>query len=267
VLDADCHPSPDVLAAVAARMAAGARSVQVSYLVANPGHSIATGLRYAAFASMNHVRPRGRSALGISCGLLGTGMAFRREVLERTPWEATGLVEDAEQHLRLVEAGERVTFAPNAVVTSAMPTSRPVRDVQQLRWERGRLGLARHAPRLLAGGVREGNLQKAAAGLDLLVPPQSVVAAAGLGVAATAALLGSRRTAALATGGVAAQLLHVLGALALVRAPLVAYRALLGAPLLAASKLRAYIRIAGGGGPRDWERTPRETAAATVDVP
>src|SRR5207244_13012924 len=144
VLDADCRPSPNLLAAIAARMTGDARALQASYLVANPGSSTATGLRYAAFASMNHVRPRGRSALGISCGLPGTGMAFRRELLERVPWEATGLVEDLEQHIRLVEAGERVTFVSEAAVTSPMPSSRLARDVQQERWERGRLGLIRH---------------------------------------------------------------------------------------------------------------------------
>ena len=104
------------------------------------------------------------------------------------------------------------------------------------------------------------------AGLDLLVPPQSVIAAGGVGVAALAALSGRRRTAALAAGGVAAQAIHVFGGLVLVRAPPAAYRALLGAPVLAASKLRTYLRIATGGGPSDWERTPREPAGATVDV-
>jgi len=266
VLDADCHPSRNLLAAVAARMAGGARAMQVSYLVANPGASVATGLRYAAFASMNHVRPRGRSALGVSCGLLGTGMAFGRELLERVPWHATGLVEDLEQHIRLVEAGERVTFVAEAAVTSPMPSLRAAQDVQQERWERGRLDLVRHAPRLLARGFGEGNLDEAVAGLDVLVPPQSVLAAAGAGVGAVAAMTGCRRTALMAAAGLAAQAIHVVGALALVGAPAAAYRALLGAPLLAARKLRTYIRIATGAGPTSWDRTPRDPRAVTVDA-
>src|SRR5207248_922915 len=83
----------------------GAEAVQVAYLAANPGESDAAALRWAGFALMNVVRPRGKSALGLSCGLLGTGMAFRAELLRRVPWRSRGLTEDLEEHVRLAEAG------------------------------------------------------------------------------------------------------------------------------------------------------------------
>ena len=70
----------------------------------------------------------------------------------------------------------------------------------------------------------------------------------------------------MAAAGLAAQAIHVVGALALVGAPAAAYRALLGAPLLAARKLRTYIRIATGAGPTSWDRTPRDPRAVTVDA-
>jgi 1,2-diacylglycerol 3-beta-glucosyltransferase len=262
LVDADCRPSENLVAAVTRRMRAGARSVQVAYLVANPEASAATALRYAAFASWNHVRPRGRSALGLSAGLLGTGMAFRPDVLRRVPWEAGGLVEDLEQHVRLVEAGERVHFAPEAAVTSPIPAVQEASDVQESRWERGRLEVARrHAPRLVVDGLRRGDVRRLAAALDLLIPPQSILAAATVATAGAAALLRMPRTAAAAVGGLVAQGVLAIAGLALVRAPASAYAGLLAAPALVLRKLRVYLRIARGRGPSRWERTPRDPGA------
>jgi cellulose synthase/poly-beta-1,6-N-acetylglucosamine synthase-like glycosyltransferase len=259
VVDADCAASPDLATAVADRMAGEVRAVQVSYLVANPGHSPGTALRYAAFASMNHVRPRGRSALGLSAGLLGTGMAFRRDLLERVPWHAGGLVEDLEHHVRLVEAGERVAFAPEAAVTSPMPTAGEATDVQESRWERGRLEVARqHAPRLIGDGLRRGDARRLQAALDLLIPPQSILAAATAAVAGVAGVLRMPRAASVAVAGLLSQGALAIGGLALVRAPAAAYSGLLAAPALVVRKLRVYARIALGRGPSRWERTPRE---------
>lgn len=260
VVDADCRPSPNLLTAMAARLESGAAAVQAAYVVANPERSAATGLRYAAFALMNHVRPRGRDALGLSCGLLGTGMGFGRPLLERVPWLAHGLAEDAEQHVRLVEAGERVRFAHEAAVESPMPAGAAAGELQQSRWERGRLELARrHAPRLLADGLRERDARRLFAAADLVLPPQSLLSAAGLLTAAAAALLRLRVTLRAALACLAAQAVLVLGGLALVRAPAAAYRALLQAPLLIAAKLRVYAGFARGGAPTEWERTPRES--------
>jgi hypothetical protein len=259
VIDADCHPSRNLLVAVAARMREGAGAVQASYLVANPERSPATALRYAAFASMNHARPRGKSALGLSCGLLGTGMAFSPALLERVPWTADGLTEDGEQHLNLVEAGERVVFAPEAAVTSAMPASAAGRETQQLRWERGRVELAcRRAPRLLIEGARRGDVRRLHAGFDVMVPPQSLLAAATAATMVGGLALRLRTVAAVAAGGIASQVLLAIGGLRLVHAPATAYRALAHAPTLIAAKLLVYARIALARGPAAWERTPRD---------
>src|SRR3712207_5959010 len=101
VVDADCTASPNMLTEMARRLRTGDDAVQVRYTVANPEASAASAARYAAFALVNVVRPRGRSALGLSAGLLGSGMAFSTERLDRVPWTSHGLTEDAEQHLRL----------------------------------------------------------------------------------------------------------------------------------------------------------------------
>ena len=244
VVDADCTVSTNFVDAVATRLAAGARAVQASYLVSNPEQSHAAAARYAGYALVNHVRPLGKSALGLSCGLFGSGMAFDAALLREHPWSAFAVTEDAEYHLQLVEAGLRVEFAPEASVESAMPTSLDVAGTQRERWESGRFDLARgRALRLVAMGVQRHDPARLNAGLELLMPPQSLLLAANLAFA--------RRP------GLAAQAVYVLGGLAVVGAPAAVYRSLAMAPLLVARNARLYARLAGGWRPRGWVRTKR----------
>jgi 1,2-diacylglycerol 3-beta-glucosyltransferase len=258
VVDADCTVSRNLPQALAVRLVAGARAVQASYVVSNPEESATSAARYAGFVLVNHVRPLGRSALGLSCGLLGSGMAFRADLLREHPWNAFGVTEDAEYHLHLVAAGERVEFAPEAWVASGMPAIPEAAKSQRERWETGIRRLARdYGPRLVAAGLRERDPVRLNAGIELVLPPQSLLMAANAGVAAAAIVLrapGAARTAAL---GLAGQVAFVLGGLALVGAPKSAYRSLATAPLLAARNAGLYSRLLRGRGEREWVRTPR----------
>ncbi|HEY0390958.1 MAG TPA: glycosyltransferase family 2 protein [Solirubrobacterales bacterium] len=261
MVDADCTVSPNMLRAIDRRLRSGAGAVQVDYVADNPQDSHVSALRFGAFALADTVRFLGKQRLGLSCGLVGTGMGFRRELLERTPWNATGLVEDGEYHLHLVLAGERAEFVPEASVSQAVPTSMRASSEQQARWERGRLQLIRNwSPRLLAAGVAERDVVRVQAGLECLLPPQSLIAAGNLGSLLAGLLLGHRRLVALSALSLAAQATFILAGLRLVRAPAQVYRALLLAPLLVASKMRLYARFLLGQGPTGWTRTERETA-------
>jgi GT2 family glycosyltransferase len=258
VVDADCAVTPNLLTAVEARIRAGASVVQVAYLVGNPDASAVAALRYASFALVNLVRPLGKARLGLSAGLFGTGMAFRRELLARHPWASHSLVEDQEQHLRLVAAGERVMFAPEARVVSAMPTTLRRSSSQQLRWDAGRARLIRTwTPRLLAAGLRRRDAAQLHAALEPLVPPQSLLLAANLAAALLALRAGPvlRRVAA---GNLAGQAAFVAGGLVLVRSPATVWRSLACAPALVAWKLALLVRLWSGRGPTRWVRTERE---------
>jgi glycosyltransferase involved in cell wall biosynthesis len=257
LVDADCTCSENFLRAINRRLAAGARAIQVDNVVGNPTASDASALRYAGFSLTNTIRSRGKDCLGVSCGLTGTGMAFARELVEAERW-TTGLAEDGEYHLRLVLAGERVEFAPEATVSSDMPTTHAGSDTQQARWEGGRVNMARRwTPQLLRSGVARGDLSQVHAGLECLLPPQSLIAAGSLVSITAGALTGSRRLVGLAAGTLLGQTAFVLLGLRLVRAPSRVYRALLTAPRLIVSKLVLYARLAAGQGPRAWVRTPR----------
>lgn len=259
IVDADCGVSRNLLTAMERRFRSGARALQVAYTVANPRASRETALRFAAFALFNVIRPLGKERLGLSSGLMGTGMGFTRELLEREPWQVSSLAEDGEYHVRLVEAGERVAFVADAWVTSPMPLSAQARGQQQARWESGKVNLARQwSPRLLRSGIAHCDLVRVAAGFEHLIPPQSLIAAGSLGCGALASTLKSRRLVAMAMIAALAQVAYVLGGLAVVRAPREVYRALWSVPVVAIRQLLLYGRLTVGRGPDAWHRTPRE---------
>jgi len=259
MVDADCTVSANLLAACARHLADGAEAIQVDYVAGNPEDSPTAALRFAGFALADTVRFLGKERLGLSCGLVGTGMAFPRRVLEEVPWTVTGLMEDGEYHMRLVLEGTRTRFVPEAWVSQPVPTSMRASSEQQARWEKGKLDMIRAwTPRLLGSGIARQDPVRIHAGLECLVPPQSVLALGGLGGALLGAALRRPRLLALSLLTLGGQTAFVLGGLRLVRAPASVYRALLTAPVLIASKLALYLRLARGRGPSGWVRTERE---------
>jgi 1,2-diacylglycerol 3-beta-glucosyltransferase len=257
VIDADCEVSPNLLGALAARVQAGAEAVQAPYAVSNPERSDSSALRWAGFALFNVVRPLGRDRLGLSSGLLGTGMAFSRELLMRSPWAAFSFAEDREQHMRWVLAGARVAFAPEAEVRSPAPGGVAGARAQERRWESGRLALARQlTPKLLARSARTRSVVALDAALEPVLPPQSLLLGINLAAALAARVAGARGALRWATAGVLAQVGYVLGGLALVQAPAPVWRAFGSLPRFLAR--RALILVRAGAGPSAWERTPRD---------
>jgi hypothetical protein len=258
VVDADCRVSPGFFAALDEGLRAGADAVQADYRVANPEDSPAAALRAIGFLLHNTVRPAGRERLGLSSGILGTGMALRRETLEAVPWAAFSVSEDREYHYALVASGRRVAFAPAGAVHSDMPARADVARGQELRWEGEKARLARTwVPRLVADGVRRRDPVRLEAGLEGLMLPQAAATLLGAG----GMLLGlAGRSRALAASGALALALqagYVLGGLAVVGAPASSYRALLAVPGLLVRRAGTFARLLGGRGPSEWVRTAR----------
>ncbi len=258
--------SPDFLKVMAAHIERGERVIQSFYTVRSPERSWSESLRFAALAGVHFLRPLARSVTGGSVGLKGNGMVFVPELLKRHPWSLS-LTEDIEYHMTLLFAGERVTFAPDALVYGEMPASLGRSSSQHDRWERGRLEAAKtYLPRLFKAGLhalRTGNFKEAYlywdAALEHLIPPFSIlVGLSGVVFFASAALLffslrfggvpaqsmgWARVDFWLSLGLVIGQIIYVFSSLRLARAPWVVYRALLYAPLLVVWKIVQYIRV------------------------
>ena len=177
VLDADSVATPTLIPETLAAFRAGASATQARYLVANSADTARTRLKGLALLGMNVLRPRGRSRLGLSCGIFGNGFALSAATLRRVPYTAGSVVEDVEYHLLLVRAGIPVLFLDQATVLGEMPDNSSAARTQQARWEGGRQLMRRqHAP-ALARAMAAGNLRLAEPLLDLLALPLATEAA------------------------------------------------------------------------------------------
>ena len=258
VMDADTHLSPNFLRQMAAALASGARVAQAQYRVLNSEDSWTAGIRAVAFALFNHLRPLGRSCFGWSAGLKGNGMCFTREVIERFGWGSYSLTEDVEYHVRLIEAGMRVVYIPDATASAEMPNNLAQARSQQTRWERGRLDLTRaYVPPLVRGFLRHGDAARLDAAMEILLPPLSLLIGVVCACLGLAALLRWGPALALALALVALLALHGLIGAALANLTARAYLSLLRAPLFVAWKCWVYLSALFGRSGGSWVRTQR----------
>jgi cellulose synthase/poly-beta-1,6-N-acetylglucosamine synthase-like glycosyltransferase len=263
VVDADTTASPNLLRAFAERLGAGAGVLQAAYGVRNPEASWRTRLMVIALDLFHGLRSLARERLGLSTGLRGNGMAFSREVLRKVPPNAFSIVEDVEYGLALGEAGYRVHYVPEAVVSGDIAPRGGAAASQRRRWEQGRAALARaHGARLLREGLRRRDAVLVDLALDLLVPPlASIALCAAAGTALSIAwhrLVGGSLVTTipwlLSTGFLAA---YVLRGISLSGAGLRGVCTLLWAPAYVVWKLGLKLRRPLDPS-KDWIRTARE---------
>jgi cellulose synthase/poly-beta-1,6-N-acetylglucosamine synthase-like glycosyltransferase len=263
VVDADSIVSPNLLAAFAARFATGAPALQAHYGVGNAKASWRTRLLAIAFASFHGVRSLARERLGLSCGLRGNGMAFRRDVLLAVPHEAWSVVEDLEYGIQLACAGYRVHYVAEAEVLGLMPASEVASRSQRRRWEGGRRAMARaHGLPLLRRAWSDRSLLLTDLALDVLVPPLSTLVlggAAGLAACAALAAVGQPMRVApwLFVGSLVLLGVHVLRGWALSATGVRGLVDLTLAPVYVAWKLLLRATRSDHR-PNEWVRTQRE---------
>jgi 1,2-diacylglycerol 3-beta-glucosyltransferase len=220
--------------------------------------------------------------LGGSVGLKGNGMVFASDVLRRYEW-STSITEDIELHMALLLAGERVTFAPDAVVLGEMPDSLDNSKSQHLRWERGRIEMRRkYVPQLLKQtwrGIKAGDFRHAFvlfdAVMEHLIPPFSLLFGASvllfLGNMILLAVDNFFNGKMIFTfePGIAqwnfiwiglllvGQVFYLVAGLVSIRAPWFVYRSLLFAPVYIAWKYVQYVEVALRKSEFAWVRTHR----------
>lgn len=102
---------------------------------------------------LNHAR----DILGTSAAVSGTGFAFTRELIERRGgWDCFLLTEDIQFTAESVLAGERIGYAPDAVLYDEQPTDLVQSFRQRRRWVRGSLQVfAKYGKQLLRGCPRD----------------------------------------------------------------------------------------------------------------
>jgi cellulose synthase/poly-beta-1,6-N-acetylglucosamine synthase-like glycosyltransferase len=172
VLDADTHMDKDFLLRVNHHIMHGAQVVQGYSQVRHPGDSPMESLAFLGFALSRNLRYRGRSKLGWTSNLLGTGMCFGREVIAKYGWNTTSMVEDIEYEMMLHLHGVRVFFASDAEVTVELHNSLDHSKGQRTRWDIGKFTIRNtYVPRLLKEGFRRRDLSCFDSAMELLLPP------------------------------------------------------------------------------------------------
>jgi 1,2-diacylglycerol 3-beta-glucosyltransferase len=261
ILDADSTVSPNFLRTMDLHVRSGNPLIQGLVQIEDPGTDRIGQLRALAYEFISHVRPLGRSALGLSVGLRGNGMCIARHCAARFPWDSDSLTEDYELHGSLLAAELRVTFAPDAIVRTQLPQSLAAARTQSERWERGRLdAMRRHVPALLGHGLRRHSWASIDGAIELLIPPFSIFIVLMLALLGLSLLSGITPLIVIATIGLVAQCLYTLRGvvLASTRYPRI-YRALLFVPAFVLWRLRLYLAVLVRRGRVQWtptERTP-----------
>ncbi|ABC82226.1 glycosyltransferase family 2 protein [Anaeromyxobacter dehalogenans] len=189
VFDADNVMAPGFLSAMDARLSAGARVLQGTIEAKNPDDSWVTQASALQHAVAARLFERSRARLGFSALLNGTGYCVRTDVLRAWPPDPACLTDDRELQLRLLRAGVRVEWAPEAVTYDEKPATLAASWRQRVRWARGHLDVARrHTLPLLWRALRHRDLAALDGAVACLQPSRSAVAMlAGAGVAARVA--------------------------------------------------------------------------------
>lgn len=135
VFDADNVLERDYLARMNDAFAAGAMVCKSRTRAGNPAAGGVAGCYGLYNTIFDLVWNRPRAACGLSAKLIGTGFAFRREVLEALGgWNTATIAEDAEFAAQCAAAGFRVSWVPDAVNYDEEPTDFLVSLRQRRRW-------------------------------------------------------------------------------------------------------------------------------------
>lgn len=173
IIDADCQVSEGAIDRLARMCARTGRSIQAMYLMHSADETeIKMRIAEFAWAIKNKVRPLGLQRLGLSCQLMGTGMAFPWACISTANLASGHIVEDLQLGVELALAGTPPLFCPHALVSSHFPSSEQGIASQRVRWEHGYLGvILAEAGRLFAVSFKTMNGTLLMFALDLCVPP------------------------------------------------------------------------------------------------
>jgi cellulose synthase/poly-beta-1,6-N-acetylglucosamine synthase-like glycosyltransferase len=176
IVDADCLFAEGALDSLVRLSGSEERPLQAQYLMHSSETAKPLGrLSAFAFLTKNRIRLRGLDRAGLAVPLTGSGMAFPWGLIKNLNLGTSEIVEDLDLGLQLVMAGHGPKFCEAARVDSFFPATPQAAYEQRTRWEHGYLmQMVKKVPALFREGLR-GNWQAWAAGLDLLVPPLSLL--------------------------------------------------------------------------------------------
>jgi len=178
VFDADSRVNHAFLHAMNGALNCDYEALQGQHIIANPNDSVYNSLAAIDMRLNNRVRNTARHNMGSSARLMGDAMCFSSGLLHKYPWDTYSLTEDIEYGVLLLLAGIRIGYVPDAISYGQAAGGWQSAGRQRLRWEGGVLSLRRRlAIRLLRESLRQRRLDLFDRGLELVLPPYSILAA------------------------------------------------------------------------------------------
>jgi cellulose synthase/poly-beta-1,6-N-acetylglucosamine synthase-like glycosyltransferase len=176
VIDADCQIDATALEIFASCIKRGAQALQAHYALAQPDQSCISYVAHLGNLMEYDFIYAPKASLGLGGMLVGTGMVLHRDLLQRVPWSAHSLVEDAEYTLAIAKVLVPVRFVGNVRVTQAAPETGEQLKVQRARWSSGMLRVMRqNVPRLISTGLRSGDIRALEMAWNLLTLSRPLV--------------------------------------------------------------------------------------------
>ncbi|MFC1884330.1 glycosyltransferase family 2 protein [Thermodesulfobacteriota bacterium] len=174
IIDADSVVDKNILVCLSKKIEQGAKAIQCYNAVANPYESWFTVLMNVARDIGNEIIEPAKEKLGLSSHLMGNGMCFTKEILNKYGWDAFSIGEDWEYYTTLVLNGERVAFAKYAKVFHQESRSLKQATSQRIRWSSGRFSVLRsYGIKILFKGIKSLNLKLIDASFPLVLPNPS----------------------------------------------------------------------------------------------
>lgn len=139
ILDADSLVAPNFFESIRKRMQDGEKVVQTRVEPIVRANSPISCLAAYSESTEQRVNDALRSKLGWPVRLRGTGMAFRRHILEKICTSLHTLVEDVELTLQLGAQGEQIYFAHETYIADPKPNDQDGVMRQRARWMKGQV--------------------------------------------------------------------------------------------------------------------------------
>lgn len=171
VFDADNLVSKNFLKNMNNKMCEGYKVIQGYIDSKNPDDSWITACYSIAFWSANRLFQCGRSFMGMSNQIGGTGFCADVKVLKEVGWNTTCLVEDLEFTMKLNMNGIKVGWAHDAIVYDEKPLTLVQSWKQRKRWMQGYADVcSRYFFKLFAKAIKERSLSLLDCALYTLQP-------------------------------------------------------------------------------------------------
>jgi cellulose synthase/poly-beta-1,6-N-acetylglucosamine synthase-like glycosyltransferase len=177
VIDADTRLHADYLIWMNQQFQKGTLVAQGFNHIANANESPLTCLMEITSYLRNLLFYAAKGNIGLSSALMGTGMAFRKEIIEKCGWTAFSVGEDWEQTCLLALEGVPIAFVEKAITYAEEASSFRQGYSQRLRWAGGKFQVAwRYGFRLLHRGLINRDKLQIDVGLMILAPNYSLLA-------------------------------------------------------------------------------------------